>query len=383
MLTKLVLTNYKSFSQKTTFDFKATNYEILNDTNQKDNILKGALLIGPNASGKSNALSAIRLLLLLMYGDREVDFNSEHCYFCRTTDMSLEYFFDIDNHSITYHIQHDSKSSILSETLTLDGDTVLNRIGSEGMLRLQTTINKSDLSNTKLFLRSLDLGDAFAGNEILKKFIDFLGNSYYFDTIITGKKVGKGLDSILKQYKETNYTNDLNEFFNKVNYGFNIQYSEELAGSSYKIKITDDAGKPMKEYFFIRNNFNTPVPLNNESLGNKIIFAIMPMLFLVAKNCGMLILDEFSSGLHNYLETLIIRYFMQNSNRSQLFFTSHSTNLISNYIMRPDQIFLVEFKSKDGSIIKRVSDFKPREAQNLEKMYLSGVFEGLPGYEKI
>jgi hypothetical protein len=48
--------------------------------------------------------------------------------------------------------------------------------------------------------------------------------------------------------------------------------------------------------------------------------------------------------------------------------------------MRPDQLYTVEFDS-NGSKIKRFSDEKPREAQNIEKMYLGGVFGGLPQYE--
>ena len=48
--------------------------------------------------------------------------------------------------------------------------------------------------------------------------------------------------------------------------------------------------------------------------------------------------------------------------------------------MRPDQIYSVDFES-EGSVIKRFSSEKPREAQNLEKMYLGGVFKGVPKYE--
>ena len=71
---------------------------------------------------------------------------------------------------------------------------------------------------------------------------------------------------------------------------------------------------------------------------------------------------------------------MKKSSESQLIFVSHSTNLISNSLLRPDQIYAIDF-DKDGSKIKRFSSEKPREAQNLEKMYLGGVFNGVPKYE--
>ena len=49
----------------------------------------------------------------------------------------------------------------------------------------------------------------------------------------------------------------------------------------------------------------------------------------------------------------------------------------------PDQIHVISFEGKSGSRVQRVSQFKPREAQNLEKMYLGGMFEGLPIYDEV
>ena len=66
-----------------------------------------------------------------------------------------------------------------------------------------------------------------------------------------------------------------------------------------------------------------------------------------------------------------------------MFLTSHDTNLISNSVFRPDQVDLVTFQDENGSTMTRISQFKPREAQNLEKMYLGGMFEGLPVYEEV
>ena len=65
-----------------------------------------------------------------------------------------------------------------------------------------------------------------------------------------------------------------------------------------------------------------------------------------------------------------------------MLFVTHSTNLLTNTLLRPDQEYTVEFRGKEGSSIRRVSSRQPRAAQNIEKMYLSGVFGGLPGYGK-
>ena len=77
----------------------------------------------------------------------------------------------------------------------------------------------------------------------------------------------------------------------------------------------------------------------------------------------------------------IIEFFMENAKDSQIYITLHHTNLISNSVFRSDQIDLITFHNASGSKVTRISQFKPRETQNLEKMYLGGMFEGLPTYK--
>ena len=116
---------------------------------------------------------------------------------------------------------------------------------------------------------------------------------------------------------------------------------------------------------------------------NSVKFYTLIINQLLTLNNNMLIIDEFSSGFHNELEECMIKYFNRYSNNSQLIFTSHSTNILNNTIIRPDQIYSVSFKSNKGTVLKRFSDEMPREAQNTEKMYLNGVFDGMPRYNKI
>ena len=123
---------------------------------------------------------------------------------------------------------------------------------------------------------------------------------------------------------------------------------------------------------------NFALPITMESEGNQTLINTIPIVFETMWNGGMAVIDEFSSGFHNTLEEKIIKYFMENSKDAQLLLVSHSTNLLTNNLLRPDQIYTVDFIDGKGSVLNRVSDSKPREAQNLEKMYLSGVFNGLP-----
>ncbi|MCI6582386.1 MAG: ATP-binding protein [Oscillospiraceae bacterium] len=125
------------------------------------------------------------------------------------------------------------------------------------------------------------------------------------------------------------------------------------------------------------------MPFAEESLGNQNLLRILPSFLSVIENGGILLIDEFSSGFHNELENLLVRYFMEKSRFAQMLFVSHSTNLLSNSILRPDQEYSVEFQSDTGSSVKRFSSEQPRSAQNIEKMYVSGVFGGLPEYKEV
>lgn len=81
-------------------------------------------------------------------------------------------------------------------------------------------------------------------------------------------------------------------------------------------------------------------------------------------------------------KTVYINMFDKNSRHSQMIFISYSTNLLSNSILRPDLEYGVEFLSGTGSCVYRFSKQQPRIVQNIEKMYISGIFGGIPGYHE-
>ena len=151
-------------------------------------------------------------------------------------------------------------------------------------------------------------------------------------------------------------------FFKEYNFEQIVEYANHSEGDMIAIESVE------KMVFFKRKGIEEPIPFVIESLGNRTLLQLLPSFFHCISQGGMLLLDEFSSGFHNDLEQLLLRYFMNNADKAQLIFVSHSTNLLSNSILRPDQIYSVDFDC-EGSSIKRFSSEKPREAQNLEKMY--------------
>lgn len=377
MLTKMYLTNFLSFSERTEFDFTASKYSILDKTNVFNNeILKGALFIGPNASGKSNALAGIAFIIKLIKGEGATIDNSR-CLFSKNPTITVEYEFVFSGKKVEYKIEYNIITKSICEKLMIDNVVVLERNGTKGVLKIgDTNITDDQLDAETLFLRTASFNTGrFPQEPILHELMDYLFNSYFVDGYNQEAHWGKNI----KKYAEEHGVEKINEYLHEFNYDFFIEYGSESEGNGLKIIL----GSKGKGVFLKRKSFQVPNVFYNESQGNQVFADMLPNLIGVIENPGMLVFDEFGNSLHNKLAERIIRFFMEKSGSSQMFITSHHTNLISNSVFRPDQIDLVTFEGSKGSKVVRLSQFKPREAQNMEKMYLGGMFEGLPTYEEV
>ena len=377
MLTKMYLTNFLSFKERTEFDFTASKYSILGKTNVYENeVLKGVLFIGPNASGKSNALKGISFIIKMIKGEG-TEFSSYRCFFSRNPITTVEYEFVFENKKVYYVIEHNVQDNSISENLRIDDVIVLQRNSNRGELRIgQTVTIDEQVDSATLFLRIAAFNTGrFPQEPTLRKLMDFLQNSYLVDGYNFRAPYGK----TITRYAEEFGVEKINKYLEAFKYDFFVEYGSESDGEGLKISV----GSDKKAVFLKRRSFPFPNIIVNESQGNQVFADLLPNLISVIENSGMLIIDEFGNSLHNKLAEKIIKFFMGNAKDSQIFITSHHTNLVSNSVFRPDQVDLISFQGKSGSVVKRLSYYKPREAQNLEKMYLGGMFEGLPTYEEI
>ncbi len=377
MLAKMYLTNFLSFKERTEIDLTASKYSILGKTNvYKSEILKGALFIGPNASGKSNALKGLSFIIKMIKGEG-VSFNRYRCLFSDNPIITIEYEFIFESKKVEYVIEYNIQTNSISENLKIDEITVLKRTGNTGELRIGQSVTTDDqVDSETLFLRTASFNTGrFPQEPTLRKLMDFLQNSYIVDEYNWDARVG----STITRYAEEFGVEKINKYLTAFKYDFSMEYGSESEGAGLKLTL----GADNKMVFLKRKSFPFPNVLINESQGNQVFADLLPHLIRVIENAGMLIVDEFGNSFHNKLAEKIISFFMENAKNSQIFITSHHTNLVSNSVFRPDQINLITFLNTSGSNVKRLSQFKPREAQNLEKMYLGGMFEGLPIYEEV
>lgn len=375
MLKKVVVKNFKCFKKETVFDFKKTNYKLL-EQNTQGKLLKGALFVGDNASGKTTAIQPMKLLLDLLFKDEDISLVLFQCLFSKDKTTSLSYEFEIDEHEIVYQFSF-SGNEFVEEVLYVDKKEVIARIGNNAKLRFNNNETFHEVDSSLLFLKRFYFNTKFEGDKILLKWFEFLKQSIYVNAYSRKVITYNGESLVMQKYFEKYGIEEINRFFQMNNFKYSIQYAKKLEKKGIRYEAEQEEEKMI---FFEREDVDVPIPIFLESTGNQTLINILPAILCVVKSGGMLIIDEFSSGFHNKLEELVVRYIMNNSENTQLFFVSHSTNLLSNALLRPDQIYAVEMMGSEGSIINRFSDEKPRVAQNLEKMYLSGVFGGIPEY---
>jgi len=384
MLKKVGIKNFKSFKNQTEINLSKTNYNFLSQNVNKDGILKGCIFVGPNASGKSSVVLSIKLLLDFLFKDKNIKLGVLKSLLSEDESFSLAYSFVIDSQEVTYGFSINPDKPFIEESLFVDNKMMMQRMGTSAKSFIVNeqgvSYDESDVDKETLFLRTLFFNTKFTSNKTLKDWMEFLQNSVYINAfegnIVYYGKDYKDLE--LSSYLKGNGLSKINDFFKEFNFEQVIEYTNQGAGT-----VSALAGEESeKNIFFKRKGVESLIPFTEESLGNQNLLRMLPTFLHVINKSGMLLIDEFSSGFHNCLEALLVRYFFEKAKDSQMIFVSHSTNLLSNSLLRPDQEYAVEFNGKEGSSVIRFSKEKPRLAQNIEKMYVSGVFGGLPQFEE-
>lgn len=122
--------------------------------------------------------------------------------------------------------------------------------------------------------------------------------------------------------------------------------------------------------------------LMDESSGTRnLLFLAGPILDILSKGLT-LVVDELDTSLHSLLVQALVRLFHRpevNTGGAQLIFTTHDTSLLDAYgLFRRDQVWFVEKRPDQSSLLYPLLDFSPRKNEALERGYLQGRYGALP-----
>ncbi len=141
-------------------------------------------------------------------------------------------------------------------------------------------------------------------------------------------------------------------------------------------------------YFMHRSenpNQEAWLPLSAQSAGTVRLLEMAVPLLRVIEEGGLLCVDELESSLHPKLAIEILRLFhdpRHNPRGAQLIFSTHDTNLLGNILgdapLRREQVWFTEKDSFGATHLYPLTDFYPKNEENLERGYLQGRYGAIP-----
>ena len=420
MLISFTVENYRSFKDKKTFSLKASSMQELKEFVREDNgvkLLPAVAVYGANSSGKSNLLSALKMMKKVLLSSVKTNptetlktdtFKLDERYFQKPTlfeavftsdDYTYRYGFEYSQKKINgewlYSIKNDREKLLFvrnndgigvtkdfPEGTGKEDSTAENRLFLSLVAQLNGKISLSVMSwfeELKIFSGIEDFEfetracfNLFAGDakaETIKRFINAMDLGF--------TEIQRG-DVSLKNYLLSNLPDfGENSSLKNILTEENDEPKFPTIKTGHIIHCSD--GSTREEFFSCKEM---------ESEGTKKIINMSGPIIDTLSKGGTIVVDEFDAKLHPLLTQKIIATFNSpntNPNNAQLIFATHDTNLLSNKIFRRDQIWFAEKNREDESTdiyplseIKEQNGEKIRQDRVYEKDYINGRYGAIP-----
>jgi AAA15 family ATPase/GTPase len=92
----------------------------------------------------------------------------------------------------------------------------------------------------------------------------------------------------------------------------------------------------------------------------------------------LLVVDELDSSLHPKIVAGLVEKHINSETTSQLIFTTHDTHLMDAKLLRRDQFWITERDINGATKLRSIHDFEGRDSEDIEKRYYEGRYRGLP-----
>ena len=146
--------------------------------------------------------------------------------------------------------------------------------------------------------------------------------------------------------------------------------------------LKDMAGKKFVKPRFFHRNVDTQESVefdeDEESDGTRALFAFAGAWLDVIENERVLVVDELDTSLHPLLVHHLVKRLHHAGTKAQLIFTTHDTTLLSQKLLRRDQVWFMEKDERGATRLYPLSDFSPRDNEAVERGYLNGRYGGIP-----
>ncbi|MFP4147280.1 MAG: AAA family ATPase [Halorhodospira sp.] len=161
----------------------------------------------------------------------------------------------------------------------------------------------------------------------------------------------------------------------------------ETMPKELKAKIGKDLeGSPMKRVWLTHESQGTgaqmQLPLGDESAGTQRLFSWAGPWLDVLDRGMILFVDELDNSMHPLLVRHLLHLIQSpetNPHGAQIVLTTHDTGLLGDRdLLRRDQVWFTE-KGQDGATeLRPLTDYRPRKEEALEAGYLRGRYGAVP-----
>lgn len=414
MLISFEVTNFRSIRATQTLSLVKSKGGELADTNtfvaqspDKLELLRSTAIYGPNASGKTNLLLAMRTMKAMVLesavekkpGDSLPVTPFQLDPDTRTAASSFEVSFIVDE--VRYQYGFAATAARIHEewlfafpkaraqrwfervwnpaTETYDWELGGHLTGEKLLWRKSTRDNALFLS-TAVQLNSQQLQPLY---EWFRSKLRVAGVSGWRPSFTAQMYEKEGNTRLLEYLRAADLGIDDIRVERKP---FDISRLPDDLSDDLKTRILEKRGNsPTLEISTLHvasNGESVTFDLNDESDGTKKMFAFAGPWLDVLENGYILVIDELHDNLHPKLVQFLVGLFHDsdtNPKNAQLVFTTHETSILTQEVFRRDQIWFCEKDPDQSTRLYPLTDFSPRKGrENLELAYLSGRYGALP-----
>lgn len=373
MLISFKVKGYKVFNKEVELSFKGNkkikNKDYVFEINGEE-ILKSAIIYGPNNTGKSALIESLDSFRDIIKNGKITDqFSSEFPFnfFNETKEISYEIEFVEKETNFKYLLSFEYKSGITNEKLYVNEKQLFDRNEINVNKDLNEAIKLISSYNNMLIISTLPsqykqytecINNFFENIIILKKFVDF--NEVVTEVLKLSEAEFKKFNNIMKS-ADVSINNLL------IDEGFSDKYQELKLFSYYNM-----------------GNKEVSMPsVLTDSDGTKTFMYYIIKIQKALKNGGLIVIDEIDRSLHTLLTKNIISIFNDENNiKTQLLATSHDLLLLDClYLFRKDQVWFT-YKDDQEVHLYSLDNFKSNIDKQIRHItmesYLKGFFGALP-----
>lgn len=439
MLVQLAIENYKSIEEEIVLKMMASglkchpNHKVKTKFNEPAELLRLGALYGANASGKTNLIEAVLLVQnLIVEGTQPGEIIDSKPFKLsegfRSSPTTIEFVIYLEGQLYTYGLSV-TKKEVVEEWLFAQRPgakerKLFERISKNDHALVETgkSLEAEDYSKKVLEMvaRSTRVNQLYLHELVdknhpgIRNLIDWFKNSL---TVIPAvapyrqltlravkdldftdfvsrvlKRVGTGIERVESRERKVDIERDLTMYpkalreqmsakLNEMEGDQGIFISSELMQRVYEKKDGEIIEYRLETIHKDKEGNEVAFEMEDESDGTLRLMHLIPLLADVKKESKVVFVDELDRRMHPLLSKTLIRLFDEitpEKNSSQLFFTTHDTNLFDQELLRRDELWVMQKNNYGATNLKSIHEFNIRNDKKLDKDYLLGRFGGVP-----